>query len=105
MFVHVDFLIPLITFLATLASMFTAIYLVLGLILFCIFKSGIPIFIKILPFSFYLVNSECGAYVAIDHGLVYVNYPKMFLQFFSLILSLIPVFKPFFMDSYLSFVS
>ena len=41
-------------------------------------------------FPFYFpVNSECGAYLAVDHSLVY-SYPKTFLLYLSLILSLIP---------------
>ena len=52
---------------------------------------------EILSFTFYLVNSECGAYLAVDQSLVYGSYSNMFLLFFSLILSLIPVLKPSFL--------
>ena len=54
-------------------------------------------FAEILSFSFYLSNYECGACLAVDQSLVYGNYPNMFLLFFSLILSLIPVLKPSFL--------
>ena len=67
-----------------------------GLICFCVFKSGIFVFLEILSFGFYLVNSECGAYLTVDLGLVYGSYSKMFLLFLSLILNLIPVLKPSF---------
>ena len=50
-------------------------------------------FVEIFPFGFYLVNFECGAYLAFDHSLVNCIYPKIFM-IFSLILSLIPVLKP-----------
>ena len=50
--------------------------------------------VEIFPFGFYLVNFECGAYLAFDHSLVNCIYPKIFILFFSLILSLIPVLKP-----------
>ena len=66
------------------------------LICFCIFKSKILFLLEILSFGFDLVNSECGAYLAVNQSLVYGSYPKMFLLFFNLILSLIPVLKPFF---------
>ena len=46
-----------------------------------------------MSFGFYLVNSECGAYLAVDQNLVYGGYPKMFLLFLSLILSLSLVLK------------
>ena len=46
-----------------------------------------------MSFGFYLVNLDCSAYLAVDHGLVY-SYSKMFLLFFRLIFSLIPVSKP-----------
>ena len=45
-----------------------------------------------MPFDFYLVNSECGGYLAVDCRLVY-SYHKMFLQFFSLTFSVISVLK------------
>ena len=51
-------------------------------------------FAEILSFSFYLSNYECGACLAVDQSLAYGSYPNMFLLFFSLILSLIPVLKP-----------
>ena len=41
---------------------------------------------KILSFGFLHVNCERDAYLAVDYSLVY-SYPKMFLIFFSLILS------------------
>ena len=44
-------------------------------------------FVKILSFGFCLVNSECDAYVSVDHSLAY-SHPKMFQLFVSLILSL-----------------
>ena len=50
-------------------------------------------FVEILSFDFYLVNSECGAYLAVDQSLVYGSYPNIFLLFFSLILSLTSVLK------------
>ena len=34
-------------------------------------------FVEILSFGFCLVNSECGAYLAVDHNLVY-SYSTMF---------------------------
>ena len=40
-----------------------------------------------------LVNYECGAYLAIGHGLVYCSYSKTILIFFSVISSLILVLK------------
>ena len=43
---------------------------------------------------FYLVSSECGAYLALDHSLV-CGYPKLSLLFFSKIL-LEPNSKPSF---------
>ena len=61
-------------------------------------------FAEILSFSFYLSNYECGACLAVDQSLVYGNYPNMFLLFFSLILSLIPVLKPSFLMSWFRFV-
>ena len=59
---------------------------------------------EILSFSFYLVNSECGTYLAVDQSLAYASYPIMFLLFFSLILSLIPVLKPPFLIHVLVFL-
>ena len=76
--------------LATLAFMFPAICLVLGLIWFFIFKSSVPLFCRALCFYFHLVNFECCAYLVVDNNLVN-SYPKMLLLFFSLNLSLIPV--------------
>ena len=35
-------------------------------------------------FGFCLANSECDAYLAVDHSLVYNSYPRMFLLFVSL---------------------
>ena len=49
-------------------------------------------FVEILPFVFCLVNSECGAYLAVDHSLLY-SYPKIYILFFRLILDLIPGLK------------
>ena len=47
-----------------------------------------------MSFGFSLVNSECGAYLAVDQ---FTIIAKMFLLFFSLILSLIPGLKPSFL--------
>ena len=70
----------------------------LELICFYIFKSNILVFfVEICSFAFYLVNSKCEAYLAVDQSLVYGSYPKVFLLFFSLILSLIPVLAPSFL--------
>ena len=68
----------------------------LGVICFYIFKSSILAFRR--NFGFFLVTSECGAYVAVVQSLIYGSYSKMlmFLLFFSVILSLIPVLKPSF---------
>ena len=52
-------------------------------------------FVEILCFGFCLVSSDCDAYLAVDHSLVY-SYAKMFLLFFSLIWILIPGLKPLF---------
>ena len=41
-----------------------------------------------LAFGFYLVNFDRGAYLAVDHSLVY-SYPKMSLLFISLNLTLL----------------
>ena len=41
----------------------------------CIFKSSVLDFSRNSAFGFYLVNSKCGAYLAVDHSLVY-SYPK-----------------------------
>ena len=60
------------------------------------YDAGYIFFVEILSFGFYIVLSECGAYLAVDHKLVYSRYPKMFLLFFSIILSLIPVLNPSF---------
>ena len=38
-----------------------------------------------------------GTYLAVDQSLIYGSYPNMFLVFFSLVLSLIPVLKPSFL--------
>ena len=43
-------------------------------------------------------------YLAVDHSLAY-SYTKLFLYFFSLILTLIPRLKVLFLDSYLDFCS
>ena len=51
------------------------------------------LFLGIQSFSFCLVNSEFDAYLPVGHSLVY-SHSKMFLLFFSLILSL--VLKPSF---------
>ena len=59
---------------------------VIGLMCICIFILGFSV--EILPFGFFLVNSECDAYLPVDHSLVR-GHSKMFLLFFSLILSLI----------------
>ena len=64
----------LVIWMATLASMFLAIYASLFLAIylhssrdnFCIFESSVLFF-----FGFYLVYSECGTELAVDHGLVY----------------------------------
>ena len=62
-FPHFDFLIRSNTFLcnfnlvfwlATLVFMFPAIYLLGGLICFCVFKSSVLVFVEILSFKFYL---------------------------------------------------
>ena len=39
----------------------------------------------------------CGAYLAVDHSSVYGGYPKLFLLFFSIIMSLSPFLKPSFL--------
>ena len=88
----------LVFWLATLAFMFLAIYLVLllrRLICFSIFKSSVHRNV-LLIFIYYLVNSECRAYLAANHSLVY-SYPKMSLLISSIILSLILVLKPSFL--------
>ena len=51
--------------------------------------------VETLPFGFCLFNSECDASLANHHSLI-GSYPKMFLLFLSLILSLIPGLKQFF---------
>ena len=62
----------LVFWLVTLAFIFPAIYLVLGLICVCIFKSSVLVFfVEILHFIFYLVNYECGAYLSVDHKCLY----------------------------------
>ena len=91
--------------LATLVSMFSAIFLVLGLICFPIFKSSILVCLNSV-FCFYLVNSECGSYLEVDHSLNYSSYPETFLLFFSIILNAIigiSSFKTIFFDSFLGF--
>ena len=52
---------------------------VIGMICICIFISNVLVF---------LVNSECDAYLPVDHSVVRAH-SKMFLQFFSLIISLV----------------
>ena len=66
-----------------------------GLICFCIFKSGVLDFCRNSLFGFCLANSECDAYPAVDHSLVYSSYPKMILLFFNLS-NLEPDLKPSF---------
>ena len=83
----------LVFWLATLAFMFLAIYL-LGELIFFVFSSQLFLhFVEILCFDFYLVNFECSAYLSVDHSSVH-SYPKYFYYFFRLILSLILVLKP-----------
>ena len=53
--------------------------------------------------GFYLVNSECGAHLAVDLSLIYGSTPKMFLLFFSR-LEPNSSFKTIFLDSYLGIV-
>ena len=72
-----------------------------GLICFYIFKSNVLVFCR-QTFGFCIVNSECDAHLAVDNSLVY-SYPKMFLLFFSLILTAWAWFKTIFLDSYLGF--
>ena len=55
-----------------------------GLICFRIFKSIVLGFADILSFGLCLVNSECDAYLSVDHSSVY-SHSKMFLLFFSVI--------------------
>ena len=65
---------------------------------FCIFKSKVLVFCRILYFGFCLSNSVCDTYLAVDHSSVY-SYPKMFILFFSLLTSvecLEPGLKPSF---------
>ena len=66
-----------------------------GLICFCIFNSSVLDFCRNSFFRFCLANSECNAYLAVDHSLVYSSYPKMILLFFSLA-NLEPDLKPSF---------
>ena len=42
--------------------------------------------VEMRPVAFPLVNFECDAYLAVNHSLFY-SYPKMFLPFFSLIVT------------------
>ena len=58
-----------------------------GFICFCILKLSILIFCRYSVFC--LVNHMCDTYLAIDNRLVY-SHPKIFLLFFSVILSLVP---------------
>ena len=58
------------------------------------------VFVEILSFLSYLVSSECGQYLAVDHSLDYDGYLKLFLLFFSLIIS----FKTIFFSSCLGFI-
>ena len=68
---------------------------------FCIFKSKVLVFGKILSFGFCLVNFECDAYLAVDHSSVH-SYPETFLLSISLI-STAAWFTTIFLDSYLGF--
>ena len=56
--------------------------------------------VEIMCFSFCLVNSECDAYLPVDHSLIY-SHSKMFLLIFSLIFCAWS--KTIFLDSYLGF--
>ena len=56
--------------------------LVLGLI-FVFSNQVFHYFLEIQLFGFYLVYSECGAYLTVNQNLVY-SYPKMFVLFFVL---------------------
>ena len=76
-----------------------------GLICFCIFKLSILIFCRYSVFC--LVNPKFDTYLAIDNRLVY-SHPKIFLLFFSVILSLVQnrlsrFISQFFMLFYLCF--
>ena len=51
--------------------------------------------------GFYLVNSECGAHLAVDQSLIYGSHPKMFLLFN---IEANSSFKTIFLDSYLGIV-
>ena len=55
---------------------------------FFVFSNRFLVFWRILSFGFCLSNSECNAYLPVDHSLVY-SHPKIFLLFFSLILRLV----------------
>ena len=68
---------------------FLLVYRQVGLIFFCVFRSSVLIFCRNSLYGLYLANSECDAYLAVGHSLVYNSYPKMFLLFFILILSLV----------------
>ena len=55
-------------------------------------------------FWLFLVNSGCDLHLVVDQSLVFGNYPKAFLLFFSLVLSLIPVKKTIFFYPCLDFI-
>ena len=55
-------------------------------------------------FWLFLVNSGCDLHLVVDQSLVFGNYPKVFLLFFSLVLSLIPVKKTIFFYPCLDFI-
>ena len=55
--------------------------------LFLYFQIKALVFVEVLSYSFLLDNSECDASLVVHHSLVY-SHPKMFLQFFSLIVNL-----------------
>ena len=98
---HFDSLILLNTFLCNFVLMFyfgwqhlhSYILLFVStrqvvLICFCIFRSSVKFSVEILSFSFCLVNFECDGYLPADHSSVY-SHPKLFLLFFSLIMTLV----------------
>ena len=58
--------------------------------------------VEMRPVAFPLVNFECDAYLAVNHSLFY-SYPKMFLPFFSLIVTAWVWFTTIFLGSYLGF--
>ena len=88
----VQFSSRLLIRLATLAFVFPAVYyywvgnradLYLHFHIKCFSFS-----VEILSFGIFLVNSECDAYLPVDHSLIR-GHSKVFLLFFSLILSLV----------------